>query len=477
MNSQHLRTRQVVARAKAPLMPPSRLDRLCLAITGQDALVIYHQLQALFYNLTGYFLLVLGLRTVRDRLARAHVVLPTNDSVAAAVVVVSPGGLETLSLEPMPDNVATVGYNVTSCTRVPGCNSLALLDMLPPDSAVVRVQACSVNYADVTIRWGLYESAIRFVGYPIVPGFDFCGIVERAGPDSGVSVGDQCFGITFFGAYTSRLLVPGAQLRPIPRLRVHDTGAPPAAPPPAGAPQAAMSADEAAALPSVAGTALHALKLAGIWPAVPLLHNRAVLVHSAAGGVGSMLVQMAKLCGCAPVVAVVGAPHKVAACIELGADVVIDKSQRELWEGAEAAAPEGFAAIFDANGVATLQGSYRHLAQTGTLVVYGFHTNLPSSASLSPLAWVRMIAGVATMPKFDPMDLVLSSKNVCGFNLSFFAHETKLVDAYMDQITDWVARGLLRVPQVTAFELEAAPQAHTLIQSGKSVGKIVLHPP
>ena len=138
-----------------------------------------------------------------------------------------------------------------------------------------------------------------------------------------------------------------------------------------------------------------------------------------------------------------------------------------------AAAPDGFAAIFDANGVATLAQSYAHLARTGKLVVYGFTTNLPSGAMLNPLAWVKMARDLVRLPRFDPMDLVLASKSVHGFNLSFFADETALVDAYMDQLVRWVGEGRLTVAKVTEFDASAVPRAHQLIQSGKSVGKIV----
>ena len=164
--------------------------------------------------------------------------------------------------------------------------------------------------ADVTIRWGLYESAIKFVGYPICPGFDFAGTVQAVGDGViGVKRGDPVFGITFFGAYSSRVLVPARQVRPLPKN---------------------ASAAEAAALPTGAGTALHALKLAGFWPTPPPTNNKSVLVHSAAGGVGSMLVQMAVACGCHPVIGVVGASHKVESVKRLGAHVVIDKYTRIL---------------------------------------------------------------------------------------------------------------------------------------------------
>ena len=88
-----------------------------------------------------------------------------------------------------------------------------------------------------------------------------------------------------------------------------------------------------------------------------------------------------------------------------------------------------------------------------------------------------MALGMARMPKFDPMDLVVSSKNVCGFNLSFFADETALVASYMDQIVEWVTERKLRVSQVTEYALREVPRAHTFIQQGKSIGKLVLNPP
>ena len=122
-------------------------------------------------------------------------------------------------------------------------------------------------------------------------------------------------------------------------------------------------------------------------------HN--VLVHSAAGGVGTMLCQMGKIIGC-KVVGVVGRGHKVKYALAHGCDHVIDKSTQDLWALASEFAPEGYHAVFgtwratwcdeapwltsscaDANGVSTLKQSFAHLAPTGRLVVYGFHSMLP----------------------------------------------------------------------------------------------------
>lgn len=299
----------------------------------------------------------------------------------------------------------------------------------------------------------LYESALRYVGWPIVPGFDFAGIVEWAGPDSPFKVGDEVFGFTLFGAYSSRILVPESQLRKKPKK---------------------ISMEDASALPAVAATALHALALAGAFPGPILSNNRAVLIHSAAGGVGSMLIQMCKLVGFSPIVAVVGSKHKVNFCTELGADYVIDKSSSDLWTEAEKISRDGYVAVFDANGVSTMNDSYEHLCRCGRLIVYGFHSNLPKvSDLLSPWAWVGMILKVFQMPKFDAMAMTLDSKGVLGFNLSFFADEKALIEQYMKQIIDWVDQGKLKVASVTVFPMEDINRAHELIQSGASVGKIV----
>ena len=113
------------------------------------------------------------------------------------------------------------------------------------------------------------------------------------------------------------------------------------------------------------------------------------------------------------VVGVVGSSSKVSDAKSLGCDVVIDKSTQDLWPEAEKVANPNnnnnglYATIMDANGVSTLKESYDHLAPSGRLVVFGFHSNLPmGSAMLSPLEWLRMAKKMAGMPKFDAMDLL-----------------------------------------------------------------------
>lgn len=379
------------------------------------------------------------------------------DKRTRCISIGRPGGSEQLRLVRLRNSVVTVGYNLTKFCPPPYTPSLSINNniCIPENTVILDNEAFSVNYADCCIRWGLYESAKRFVGYPIVPGFDVAGTVESVGSGvSGLKPGDKVFGCSLFGAYSSRVLVPAMQLRPIPKD---------------------LTICQAAALPAVSLTALHALSLAGYFPLESKYSNKAILIHSAAGGVGSMLVQMSKILGLSPVVGVVGSTAKKEEARALGCDVVIDKSTDDLWEAAEYASPSGYSAIMDANGVSTLQQSYDHLAPTGRLIVFGFHSNLPmGKAALDPLQWIRMAKKAAAMPKFDPMDLCTANKSVLGFNLSFFADEAEVVSSLFDQVCKWLEEKKLRVPRVVEMEMDRIAEAHELIQSGKSVGKIVM---
>ena len=390
-----------------------------------------------------------------------------------------PGGMEQLRIVTLKPGICTIGYNVRHVSTPPYTPSNFIL---PYDCVVVKNEAFSVNYADCTIRWGLYESAKKFVGWPIVPGFDIAGTVERISDDdddddddptknekdhnsrrhtsSRLVVGDRVFGCSLFGAYSNHIVIPTIQLRKIPNF--------------------IDSFATAAAFPAVSLTALYALHLAGYYPIISSgegrskFSNKSILIHSAAGGVGSMLVQMSKILGLY-VVGIVGSTSKVEDAYTLGCDVVIDKSTQNLWLEVEKASSRGYSTIMDANGVSTLNDSYNHLAPSGRLIVFGFHSNLPlGSAMLSPLEWLRMAGRMISMPKFDAMDLTVSNKSVLGFNLSFFADEVEILSDMFDQILIWIEEGKLNCPRVCEMTMDKVGEAHSFIQSGKSSGKIVL---
>ena len=445
--------------------------------------VLANQLRSVYMNTKSWFVSIFSINY--RRITNSNPLEPDPldiDSDNIAVIIRSAGGFDKLEACTLHDgddecNVdkpyATVGYNVPSL-KSPLVSKSQLNSALAKDNedlVIVNIKYFSINYADVCIRWGLYESAIRYVGWPICPGFDFSGVVVVPDKAGKFEVGDLVFGFTMFGAYSSRLIVPSSQIRRVPTISNMNIP---------------IGLDVASAIPAAAATALHSIYLAGGWPTKPFSKNKAALVHSAAGGVGSMLLQILKKQGYEPIVAVVGQSHKIQTCIDNGANFVIDKSSyrhkknmkfQNMWKEAEYYSPTGFAAIFDANGVETLQDSYDHLDRNGRLITYGFHSNLPKKGIINPLNWLHLIYGMTQMPKFDPMQLCLNSKAVLGFNLSFFAEEKQLIESYLTQIISWIQDETIKIANnasMTILDMKNVRKSHQLIQSGNSIGKILI---
>jgi NADPH:quinone reductase-like Zn-dependent oxidoreductase len=328
------------------------------------------------------------------------------------VVVRSAGGYERLVLEEAPEPVAGAGEEL------------------------VRVEAIGVNYADCIVRMGLYASAKEYVGWPITPGFEVAGTT----PD-----GRRVLALTRFGGYASHVVVPKNQVFALPR---------------------GFSMPEAAAFPTVNLTAYYAL-----FELCRLREGMSLLVHSAAGGVGSALVALGKIAGCR-VVGVVGRANKVEHVRALGADEVIDKSSEDLWRAAERHAPRGYDVVLDANGVETLGASFRHLAATGRLVVYGFATMLPRAKGRP--SWPKLALDWLRTPRFDPLTMTNENKSVMAFNLSYLFDRPDLLSESMTVLTSWVEQGKLRAPRVQRFALDRVREAHRALESGETMGKLVL---
>ena len=339
------------------------------------------------------------------------------------VIIRRPGGYDRLELESAPDPEPL------------------------PGEVRIAVEAIGVNFADGVVRMGLYAAA-KPLGWPITPGFELAGRVDALGADvTDLALGDRILAVTRFGAYASSVVVPRAQVFAIP---------------------AGRTATEAAALPVAFLTAWYALsELAAVRP------GAAVLVHSAAGGVGGALVQLARLAK-VRVVAVVGSAVKLDAARTLGADVVIDRSTTDWARAARDASPRGFDAVFDASGPDTLRKSYALLAPTGRLVVYGFHSMLRRGRGTPD--WLRLALQWLRTPRFDPMDLTASNRAVLGFNLAFLFDRTDMLAVAMGELLPRFAEGTLRSPPIRAYPLDRVADAQRDLESGETIGKLVLLP-
>lgn len=308
----------------------------------------------------------------------------------------------------------------------------------------VKVRAAGVNYADCIVRMGHYAAAKG--RYPITPGFEFSGEVDGVTPGSGFKNGDRVVGITRFGGYSSSLAVDPIQLWHAPE---------------------GWTFEQAAAFPAVHLTAWY-----GLHRAARVLDGETLLVHSAAGGAGSAFVQLGKAAKCR-VVAVVGSPDKVPVPRALGADAVVVRDPAgSFWKEIDEAAPGGFDAVFDANGITTLRPGFDRLAPGGRLVVYGFAEMLPRGRDRA--GWLGLALRYARVPRFNPFELTGLNRSVAGFNVVYLFNKPDLAAAAMGEMLALVRAGKLKAPTTVSYPVEKAADAHKALESGSTTGKLVL---
>lgn len=332
------------------------------------------------------------------------------------VLVRRPGGHEALEL-------------VEEADPVPG-----------PGQVRVRVRAAGINYADTIVREGWYEAAKG--KYPITPGFEFAGDVDASNTPE-FKPGDRVFGFTRFGGYSSIQIAEPGRLR-----HLHE----------------GWDYSDGAGVPAVHFTAYHAL-----FQVAKCAKGETILVHSAAGGVGTALLQQAMILGLRTV-AVVGSENKAAVAKTFGADYTVTRGP-DLWNEIDAAAPGGFDAIFDANGITTPRPGFQRLKLGGRLVIYGFAEMFPRGGRPSKLSlawnWLRV-------PRFSPLEMTATNRAVLGFNVVFLTDKAELAKDGFDAISGWMRDGKIRKSPVAAFPVERVADAHRALESGETVGKVVL---
>ncbi|MGD8227477.1 MAG: medium chain dehydrogenase/reductase family protein [Desulfobacteraceae bacterium] len=312
-----------------------------------------------------------------------------------------------------------------------------------PGEVQVEVKACGINFADVSVRLGLYRAAKGL--YPLCPGLEFAGVVKTTGSGvEGFEPGNRVFGACRFGGYTTAINSPAEHLWPLPE---------------------AWSFERGATFPVAYLTAYYALHHVG-----HLKQSDRVLIHSASGGVGIALLHLLKLKDNVSV-GVVGRSDKVDAAKEAGATFVIDKGTHDLWEKSEELSPEGYDIILDANGASTLKGSYRHLRPAGRLLIYGFASMFSHSGRKNTL---KLLWGYLKTPRFNPFDLTGANKTISGFNLIYLFDRVDLFRNIMETLLMWGREGRLPLAPITTFAFEDVVSAHKAIESGRSIGKVVL---
>jgi NADPH2:quinone reductase len=299
----------------------------------------------------------------------------------------------------------------------------------------VRVGAVAVNPVDTYIRNG----AIAWdLPKPFIVGCDLAGVVEAVGPEVGrLRVGDRVWGtnqglLGRQGTFAEYCSVDECWLYPTPD----------------------GTSDETAAACALVGVTAHL----GLFRDAKVREGESVFVHGGTGGVGSMVVQMAKAAG-ARVLATGGSDEKVARCKELGADVAVNYKTQDIEEAVRDFAPQGVDVFWETLREPNFDQIVDFLAERGRIV---------------------LVAGRDARPEF-PVGLFYV-KNCSMFGFVMFKASPEELAVCADEMNCWFAEGKLKAQIGKTMPLSETAAAHrlqeenTLQKTGTLAGKIVLRP-
>lgn len=296
------------------------------------------------------------------------------------------------------------------------------------DEALIRVSRAGVNFADTHTRTNSY---VQKATLPLVPGGEVAGVVVQAPTDSAVRVGERVIALTGSGGYAEYVTAPAALSFPIPD-----------------------DIDDATALAILIQglTAWHLYRSAG-----RVAEGESVVVHSAAGGVGSLAVQLGHPLGAGRVIAVASSAAKRDLALELGADIAIEAESEGLTERLiEANESREVDLVFDMAGGDTFERSYRALAHFGRIVVCGIASQEPN----------RVSSG----------SLLRHSRSVVGFYLFHCVERPSMLADALADLFARAARGELRAVVGGTYSLGDAPQSHIDLRERRTTGKLLLDP-
>src|ERR687890_1993101 len=309
---------------------------------------------------------------------------------------------------------------------------LRYVDAERPDpgegEVLIEVRSAGVNYADTMRRRNQY---LEEQDLPFTPGSEVAGTVAEVGASvDGVSVGDRVVTLLGTGGYAEFAVAPARGLIPLPED---------------------LDFDQAAAIPLQGLTAYHCIKTSGA-----LKEGESVLVHAAAGGVGTLSVQMAKLLGASTVIATASSEEKLELARSLGADVLIDYTEEDWPERVrEATEGKGADIILVMVGSDFPQKNLKCLNVFGRMVVFG--------------------AASRERGTIVPGTLMRRCHAVVGFYLPQIMHRPDLFVPSLQEVLGWISSDDLKLTIGGTYSLEQAAEAHSDLESRQTKGKLLLN--
>jgi len=308
-----------------------------------------------------------------------------------------------------------------------------------PGEVLVKVEGFGLNFADVMARKGMYQDAPPI---PSLIGYDVVGRVERVGSNvKHLLEGDRVTALTRFGGYAEYALTDA---RAAAKISDH------------------ISIPEATALTTQYCTAYYCAA-----EMVNLFEGDRVLIHSAAGGVGSALLQYAKYKKC-EIFATTGSPSKVEMLKQMGAQHVIDTSKIEFEDYLEETTKgDGIDVIFDAVGADYIRKGIGALASGGRIVCYGAAQMSDSTNIFSKIA-KGLQFGI-----YHPAQFMMNSKSLIGVNMLKIAdNKPEVLKRCLENVVRLVEEGVFKPQEGKVFKASDIAEAHKFLESRKSTGKV-----
>ena len=313
---------------------------------------------------------------------------------------------------------------------------------------LIGVEAIGINFADIMLRRGVYAAGPDL---PAVPGYEVAGTVLAVGPGvDAFEEGDEVVALTHFGGYSSRACVATSRVWKRP---------------------AGMSAEEGAAMPVNYLTAFEALVVMGSLRRPDELGGipTRVLVHGAAGGVGTAVADIGKMYDAELFGTASYWKHNYA--YERGYEHLIDYHQDDFVEEViDLTDGRGVDIVLDPIGGEHWRRSLEVLAPTGRLCVFGM-----SSVLEGPTALLKMLFKTPWW-RFTPPYLMQQSLGVYGYFLGKAGELQEETRAWSSLLLKYHQEGKLMPHVHNTFALEQADEAHQYIEERKSIGKVLLKP-
>lgn len=332
-------------------------------------------------------------------------------------------------------------YNCVMVTRHGGSEVLQVMavDLPEPKAGEVRIKTLTagVSFTDILIREGLYPGIPKV---PFAPGYQVVGEVDRIGPTvTTLQPGQRVAALTVVGGYSEFLCLPATECVPIP---------------------ASVDAAEAVCLVLQYVTAYQLLhRVAQVQP------GHRVLIHGAAGGVGTALLQLGKLAGLATYGTASPAKHELVRSL---GGIPIDYQQSDFVEQIYALTGDGVDAVFDGIGGAHLADSYRALKPQGQLVSYGFSFALATHR-------YRMLKFAFSFTLMALLKLLPDQRRVHFYSITSLKQQhPEWFREDLSRLLQWLAEDKIHPIISDRLPLTAAALAHEKLEKGAIQGQLVL---